>query len=405
MKPNDTLPASLPRWPAAFNQVPKWAFEDADVFALEHERIFRGPVWHPVAHDAELPKPGDYKTVTVGRTPLLIIRGDDGVVRAFHNACTHRSTRLAMAFRGHSGDIECPYHRWVFDTRGQLRSCPGEAEFPPDFKRADYNLAAPRTGTHMGLLFVSLHASPPPLMDWMGHMAGPVRDALGGDGRLTLLGYQKVRYQSNWKVYIDNDAFHAPLLHAAFRILRWQGGSGRQSRLPAGHMMILSEVAAQPSDGGLLRDPSVIGYQGGAEPRNKAPAQAAGSSLLAFWPLTAIANHLDIFNIRYANPVGLDQVEVHYAYFAHADDDADMVRHRLRQSSNMIGPSGFVSLEDATVFLRIQQALDTDPSTTFFLKGYREGADLTETKQNDEAPNALWWEHYRQLMGFVREEA
>lgn len=100
--------------------------------------------------------------------------------------------------------------------------------------------------------------------------------------------------------------------------------------------------------------------------------------------------------------MGLDQVEVHYAYFAHEDDDAELARHRLRQSSNMIGPSGFVSLEDATVFMRIQQALETDPSRTFFLKGYREGADMTETKQNDEGPNALWWEHYRQTMGFTR---
>ncbi|GAB4352537.1 MAG: hypothetical protein Kow0073_08260 [Immundisolibacter sp.] len=140
----------------------------------------------------------------------------------------------------------------------------------------------------------------------------------------------------------------------------------------------------------------------GAAPRNKTSAQAAGSSPLALWLLSAIANHLDIFNIRCANPVGLDPVEVHYAYFAHADDDAQMVRHRRRQSSNMIGPSGFVSLEDATVFLRIQQALDTEPGSSDFLKGYRDGADRTDTKQNDEAPNALWWAHYRELMGFAR---
>ncbi|WP_372722753.1 aromatic ring-hydroxylating dioxygenase subunit alpha [Immundisolibacter sp.] len=402
MKNRDIDLAALPRWPAAFNQVPKWVFEDADVFELELDRVFRGPLWHPVAHDAELPNVGDYKTIKIGRTPLLVIRGDDGQVRAFHNACTHRSTKLAMAFRGHSGDIECPYHRWVFDTRGQLRACPGEAEFPPDFKRADYNLAQLRCESFTGLWLVSLNANPPPLLEWMGDLAQPVRDALGTDGRLTLLGYQKVRYQSNWKVYIDNDAFHAPLLHAAFRMLRWQGGSGSQRRLPQGHMMILSELDAQPTDGGLLRDPSVIGYLGGDAPRNKSPGQAAGSSLLAFWPLTAVANHLDIFNIRYANPVGLDEVEVHYAYFAHADDDTELARHRLRQSSNMIGPSGFVSLEDATVFLRIQQALETEPGTTFFLKGWHEGADLARTKQNDEAPNALWWEHYRQVMSFER---
>ena len=71
----------------------------------------------------------------------------------------------------------------------------------------------------------------------------------------------------------------------------------------------------------------------------------------------------------------------------------------------MLGPSGFVSLEDATVFERIQNALETEPGETYFLKGYREGADLHYSKQNDEGPNALWWEAYRRLMGFGRAAA
>lgn len=405
MKSRDADLRTLPRWPAAFNEVPKWAFEDPALFDLEIERIFKGPLWHPVAHASELPNPGDYKTVTVGITPLVIIRGDDGVVRAFHNACTHRSTKLVTAFRGHRADLECPYHRWLFDLRGELRACPMESEFPADFKRSNFNLYAAPIEIYYGLIFVSLNVSPPPFMEWLGILAEPVRDTLGGDGRLKLLGYQKVLYQSNWKIYVDNDAFHAPLLHAAFRLLRWQGGSGRQLRQANGHMLIQSELAGQSSDFKLLSDPSVVGFMGGTSPRNKSEGQGAGSSLPLFFPMVVVANHLDIFNIRFANPVSVDQVEVHYTYFAHEDDDAEMVRHRIRQSSNMIGPSGFVSLEDATVFMRIQAALGTEPAQTYFLKGYREGADLYNSKQNDEAPNALWWETYRKLLGLERAAA
>lgn len=404
MKTRDADLRALPRWPAPFNEVPKWAFEDADLYELEIERIFKGPLWHPVAHDAELPGNGDFKTVTVGRTPLLIIRGDDGVVRAFHNSCTHRSTKLAMQFLGKRTELECPYHRWLFDLKGNLRACPGQADFPPNFRREDYNLYQAKLETFYGLHFISLHPQPPEFLKWVGVLAEPTRQTLGHDGRLKLLGYQKVVYQSNWKIYIDNDAFHAPLLHAAFRLLGWAGGSGRQQREDTGNMVIQSEMAPQ-KDSGLLRDPSVIGYRGGDFPRNKAAGQGAGSTLPLFFPMVVVANHLDVFSIRYANPVGVNQVEVHYAYFAHQDDDEEMVRHRLRQSSNMLGPSGFVSLEDAMVFMRIQSALGTEPGQTYFLKGWREGADLHDTKQNDEAPNALWWETYRKLLGIEREAA
>ena len=82
------------RWPAKFNEIPKEVFHRADVYRLELERIFHGPEWHPVAHFAEVPKPGDLKTGYVGETPVLIVHGDDGVVRVFQNSCPHRGTPL-----------------------------------------------------------------------------------------------------------------------------------------------------------------------------------------------------------------------------------------------------------------------------------------------------------------------
>ena len=85
-------------------------------------------------------------------------------------------------------------------------------------------------------------------------------------------------------------------------------------------------------------------------------------------------NHLDIINCRFANPLSPTQTEVHYAYFAHQDDDPELVRHRVRQSSNLIGPSGFISLEDGAVFGRIQKALHAEPDRIRYLRGWQDSS-------------------------------
>jgi hypothetical protein len=117
-----------------------------------------------------------------------------------------------------------------------------------------------------------------------------------------------------------------------------------------------------------------------------------------------MTKHLDMINVRFAVARSLLKTEVHYAYFAHVDDDADMVRHRLRQSSNMLGPCGMVSMEDASIFLRVQQGNRT-PGNAVFQKGVKQEQGMWfDFKQNDEAGNLPKWEYYRRVMGFEREE-
>ena len=391
------------RWPARFNEAPKWAVEDPAVFDLEIERIFEGPLWHVAGHVAELDSPGRFKTTTLGRTPLVLVHGADGRIRAFHNSCAHRGTMVETRFRGAADSFECPYHRWLYGLDGTLRRAPGERQFPESFDRSRHGLAAARAETFAGLVFVSLHTNPPPLEDWLGTIRPALRAALGGDGRLRLLGYQKVEFAANWKVYIDDEGYHAPLLHRAFQILKWRGGEGTQRRDPNGHRITRTRSAPQGS-GGLLRDPDLIAYRGGDAPRNKFADQAAGSLLVTPWPLGAVMNHLDVINVRLANPTDAKRTEVQYAYFAHADDDEEMVRHRLRQSSNLVGPSGFISLEDGAVFARIQRGLHSQPDTTRYLRGWSDEADYDprDVSQNDETTNTVWWEAYRRTMGFAR---
>ncbi len=90
------------RWPAKFNEIPKEVFHRADVYRLELERIFHGPEWHPVAHVAEIPARGDLKTGYVGAVPVLIVHGDDGIVRVFQNSCA-ASRHAAQDLRARQG--------------------------------------------------------------------------------------------------------------------------------------------------------------------------------------------------------------------------------------------------------------------------------------------------------------
>lgn len=133
-----------------------------------------------------------------------------------------------------------------------------------------------------------------------------------------------------------------------------------------------------------------------AEVRGK--NRLGGGRVLSLFPITIIADHLDVLNPRFARPVDAEHTEVHYAYFAHEDDAPDYLRHRVRQGANLLGPSGLVSFDDATVFLRIQKAARAGVPNTF-LKGVRERADPYHAAQNSELSNVLWWRAYRRYMG------
>ncbi|MEL0082296.1 MAG: aromatic ring-hydroxylating dioxygenase subunit alpha [Gammaproteobacteria bacterium] len=381
-------------WPKAINEVPKEIFLREDIYQLELEKLFNGPLWHPVAHVSEVPNPGDYKTSYLGEVPILVIHGEDGQVRVFQNACTHRGTMLVTGFMGNKPEFECPYHRWIFDGTGALRVCPGDDNFPEDFNKQKFHLEEITTENFLGLLFITLDPqNAPPLLDTLGRTAEHLEQTLGGDGRLKLLGYQKVTYNANWKAYRDNDGYHPPLLHAAFRLLNWQGGGGFCAVEKNGNLALVSQLKESEKNG-FLKDESILDFKG------VDPSQ--GSYVILPSLLTVATKHLDMINIRFPMPRGVNQTEVHWAYFAHEDDDEEMVKHRLNQSSNLLGPSGLVSLEDAAVFHRIQKAATTSPSSSYFLKGIVEGMDPYNGAQNDEVANTVWWEYYRDQMGFPR---
>ena len=388
--------STLVSWPAKVNEIPKDIFFREDVYQLELENIFYGPEWHPVAHTGELPDNGDFKTINVGERPILIIRGDDGEIRTFYNACSHRGNLLETRVSGNAVELECPYHRWLFDTRGDLRGAPGDDDFSPSYRKEEMGLPVIRSAEFMGLIFVTCSDETPELDEYLGRVKSALAITFNGDGQLKLLGYQKVLYDVNWKAYVDNDGYHAPLLHAAFKLLDWQGGKGEQYSTENGHIGFESELKV-PKDTGFLNDPSLLEFKG--------TESSKGSAIASTFPITVITKHMDMINIRFAFPRGVGQTEVHYGYYCHEDDDDEMIQHRIRQSSNMLGPTGLVSMEDASIFHRIHVGNHT-PGNVTFQKGVKhEDRIWYDFKQNDEAGNLPRWEYYRKSLGFNREEA
>ncbi len=381
------------RWPAKFNEIPKQAFHREDIYRAELERIFYGPEWHLVAHVAEIPEPGDFKTLDLGEAPVLILRGADRAVRVFNNSCPHRGTQLATRARGNAPDITCPYHRWNFNNRGELVAAPGIERFPDDFRKQDYGMRELRSEIRHGLVFATCGADTVDLETFLGEADGYLFKLLGEGAELRLLGYQKVVFATNWKEYGDNEGYHAPLLHRAFSLLKWQGGKGTQCVTARGHRLIEAELGGTGNDG-FLDDKSLVEFRDENAPKR--------SIVVNLFPMTVMTRHLDVFNIRFSFPRSLDETEVHYAYFATAADDEELYRHRLRQASNLLGPSGLISLEDGAVFNRLHRGSNT-PGTVAFQKGA--SAELTApcfVEQNDEGSNLVRWERYREIMEFGR---
>ena len=128
-------------WPREdYSRVPYWLYHDDQVYALEMERIFRGPVWNYLALEAEVPNSGDFRTTWIGDTSVVVSRAQDGSVHAFVNRCAHRGAQIVRKTHGNASEHVCIYHRWCYSPEGKLIGVPfrrglkGRGGMPADFE-------------------------------------------------------------------------------------------------------------------------------------------------------------------------------------------------------------------------------------------------------------------------------
>lgn len=166
---------------------------------------------------ADLRTPGQFITFDIGAQSVIVARGADGTLRAMHNACTHRGTRLVTEPFGVLRKFVCPYHAWVYGLDGALESVPGAARFSNGVPKADLSLRPVEVEEAFGLVFIRLTPGPLALDEFLAPLAEAV-----GSYRLDLMDVtndQSVSHLCNWKAIIDNFAelYHVPFLHPIHR--------------------------------------------------------------------------------------------------------------------------------------------------------------------------------------------
>ena len=197
------------------NPLPTEPYISEEHFALERERVFRRS-WLQVGRVDEIPDAGDYfvRDIAICNASVLIIRGSDGVVRGFHNVCSHRSNRLVADERGSCGGaLFCRLHNWAYSDTGELVAVPNEENFF-GLDRRDHGLTPVDTDIWQGFIFV--HLAPGPAETLRNYLGG-VADRLDGCPfhEMKLSQVYRVEERANWKVVLDaqNEVYHLPYQH------------------------------------------------------------------------------------------------------------------------------------------------------------------------------------------------
>ena len=192
--------------------LPSWCYTSAQFYRRELERIFLKS-WQFVGREDEIAQVGDYLSFDGQGGPLILIRGDDGNVRAFFNVCRHRGTQL-LTGTGRAPKIVCPYHSWVYATDGSLERAPGMHDVR-DFDAGTHALAPVRLQTWAGFMFVCYAEDGPELLDYLGTMP----DFFSAYRPQELICVRRVEFhiQSNWKLLIENalEAYHTGSVHSS----------------------------------------------------------------------------------------------------------------------------------------------------------------------------------------------
>ncbi|MSP82289.1 MAG: aromatic ring-hydroxylating dioxygenase subunit alpha [Alphaproteobacteria bacterium] len=187
-------------------------YTDPAILEREQSRIFARN-WSLFGPAAGLEAAGAWRAERINGWPIMVVRGRDGALRAFHNVCRHRASALMADGAGRCDIIRCPYHGWAYGTDGALQLAPNFGA-DPTFDRADFGLLPLRLDTWLGLVFVCPQPTVVDLPTWLGAIPG-LCSAYRDPATMTYHGSFVVSGAANWKTYCDNtcEGYHLPHVH------------------------------------------------------------------------------------------------------------------------------------------------------------------------------------------------
>jgi Rieske 2Fe-2S family protein len=203
---------AAPTSTATGTALPRRLYTDLDLLELEQELIFER-TWQLAGHACALPRPGSYLTASAGSQPVLVVRDEQGELRAYRNVCRHRGSRLLSGAGQCKAAIRCRYHGWTYRFDGTLIGVPEARTFGEQLDKAALGLLPARVEELCGLVFVNLDLGATPLADLLGDL--PARLEPYRIASLEAFAPANGTQPANWKVVADNylEGYHIPIAH------------------------------------------------------------------------------------------------------------------------------------------------------------------------------------------------
>src|ERR1700728_1801680 len=403
-------------WPEGLSRVPYWAFQRGDIYRDEQRLIFQGNCWNYLCLEADLAKPGAFRTTYVGDARVIASRDADGEIYAFENRCAHRGALICLDDHGsNKKDFSCVYHAWTYDLKGNLigvafkDGVKGQGGMPATFRMEEHAPRKLRIALVHGLVFGSFSEEVPPIEEYLGDaIMARIERVLGGRAPVVLGRYTQV-LPNNWKLYMENvkDSYHASILHLFFTTFEINRLSQKGAIIvddSGGHHVSYSQIdrSAAPdtayanqqirSDSEYrLADPSLL--QGFEEVPDGITPQIL--SVFSTFVLQQIQNAIAV---RQIVPRGTGRTDLNWSILGYAHDTAEQRLVRLKQA-NLVGPAGYISMEDGCVGGFVQRGIAGSPEAQAVLEMGGVGADSSESRVT-EASVRGFWKAYRAHLGF-----
>lgn len=282
--------------------IPTTRYTDPTFFALERERVF-ARTWLFMGHESEWPEHGSYRSSSRSGAPVVVVRGHDGVLRAFHNACRHRGAPVTRDECGTSRRLTCQYHSWSYGTDGTLASVPEERSFV-GLDRDALGLTPLRCETWDGWVFVNEDADADPLVDFLGPVAEQMSEIDGPVMRA--VGTRVHPVSCNWKLMVDAflEVYHVRTVHPDSAAILYDDRATTVTMLPHGHSRLtvdkhddlrdfpmVSDEHDNPAVPSLWRQTST---SFGIFPNLVVPMDTGAFTFLSMWPTSATTTDLEL---------------------------------------------------------------------------------------------------------------
>lgn len=402
-------------------RIPYKVFSNQDIYDREQERIYRGPTWNFLGLEAEIKNPGDFKSTFIGDTPVVMTRTEDGTLAAWVNRCAHRGAAVCRLPRGNALTHNCVYHQWSYGPKGDLQGIPfrrGQKDatgMPKDFKPSEHNLRQLRVESYKGLVFATFSQTVSALADYIGPQMRPFVDRIFHKP-VVYLGCTRQYSDSNWKLYLENvkDPYHASLLHTfhtTFNIFRvGMKASCIPDKAHGLHSIIYVAKSEEDTNSEAYKQQQIRSYDEGFHLEDdsilglvKEYDEVTTNHIQPIFPQLVIQQIHNTLVARQLLPKGPDHFELVFHFFGYEDDTPELRALRIKQA-NLVGPAGYISMEDTEATNLVQRATIRDGDEFSVIEMSRSAPDEQSTLITENLIRRFWV-GYQRLMGFENTQA